>query len=160
MRSRRFVLQLLAGVAARAAVSSGPSGGDLRLMERRIFEAVNRERRRRNVAELEWHVPLAAEARRHSTRMATAGFYSHTDPVRGDLEPRLKAYGIPWHECAENIFIEQGYEGDPVPRAVRNWLESRGHRKNMLSPLYTLSGVGAEASEDGILCITQEFTRP
>jgi uncharacterized protein YkwD len=92
--------------------------------------------------------------------MAAAGFYSHTDPVRGVLESRLKAYSIPWHECAENIFIEQGYEGDPAPRAVKNWLESQGHRKNMLSPLYTLSGVGAEVSEDGVLCITQEFTRP
>jgi uncharacterized protein YkwD len=160
MRSRRVVLQLLAGGAIRAAVSSGQSGGDLRLIERRIFDAVNRERRRRNVPELDWDARLAAEARRHSMRMASAGFHSHTDPVRGDLVPRLNANGIPWHECAENIFIEQGYEGDPVPRAVRSWLESRGHRKNMLSPLYTHSGVGAEVSDDAVLCVTQEFTRP
>jgi uncharacterized protein YkwD len=155
MFSRRIVLQRLA-----AAVASGRSGGDLRAMERSIFDAVNRERRRRRVGELEWDVQLAAEARRHSARMAAVGFYSHTDPVRGGLESRLNAYSIPWHECAENIFIEQGYEGDPAPRAVKNWLESPGHRKNMLSPLYTRSGVGAEVSADGVLCITQEFTRP
>lgn len=160
MRSRRYVLRLLAGGAAGAVAASGQSGGDLRVMERRIFDAVNRERRRRNVAELEWDARLAGEARRHSERMAAAGFRSHTDPVRGDLVPRLNANGIPWHECAENIFIERGYEGDPVPRAVRTWMESRGHRKNMLSPLYTRSGVGVEVSDDATLCVTQEFTRP
>jgi uncharacterized protein YkwD len=157
MRSRRWVLGLLAGAAAAARAQSG---GELRAIERRVFEAVNRERRRRGLGALAWDTQLAGEARRHSARMAAAGFHSHEDPVRGDLEPRLKAYGIPWRDCGENIFVERGFDGDPVARAVKGWLESRGHRKNMLNPVFTHTGTGADVSDDGFFCLTQEFTRP
>ncbi len=157
MHSRRWVLQLLAGSVTAAY---GQSGGELRALERRVFEAVNRERQRRRLTALAWDAQLAGEARRHSARMAAAGFHSHADPVRGDLEPRLKAYGIRWRDCGENIFVERGFEDDPVARAVRGWLESRGHRKNMLNPVFTHTGVGADVSDDGFFCLTQEFTRP
>jgi uncharacterized protein YkwD len=160
MHSRRFVLQLLVGVAAGATDLADLTAADLRRFERRVFDAVNRERRRHRLQALIWDERLAAEARRHSKRMATAGFYSHTDPVRGDLIPRLKAAKIVCRECGENIFIAQGPDAASAPLAVRNWLKSPGHRKNMLNPLYTHSGVGAAVGRDEMLCLTQEFTLP
>ena len=122
------------------------------------MDAANRERRNAGIAELAWDESLAIEARRHSGRMAAAGFFSHDDPLRGELAPRLDADGIPWHDCAENIILlPQGGE-NPVALAVQEWLASPGHRNNMLNPIYTRSGVGIASASDGRLWITQEFT--
>ncbi len=155
--SRRLAIQLLATAALSAKGVSRPPG-QAQSLERRVWEAINQERRKESIGELAWDEALAGEARRHSARMAQAGFFSHCDPVRGDLVPRLDAAGIPWHDCAENIILlEQGDE-DPVPVAVKAWLASPGHRKNLLNPVYTRSGVGIAASGGDRLWITQDFT--
>jgi uncharacterized protein YkwD len=141
-----------------SAESLSRLSGEEQSLERRVWEAINRERRRAGVGELAWDEALAAEARRHSARMAQAGFFSHCDPVRGDLAPRLDADGIPWHACAENIILlEQGDE-DTVAVVVKAWLASSGHRKNLLNPVYTRSGVGVAASSGNRLWMTQDFT--
>jgi uncharacterized protein YkwD len=153
-----FLCVALASVASRARPAS-VSGSELSGLERRIFQAVNAERRERGLAELRWSEPLAAEARRHSRRMAARWFTSHDDPERGDLTKRLAAAGIPWRECAENILSEQGYE-EPGAEAVKSWMASPGHRRNILNPRVTHTGVGAALRADGTLLVTQEFTRP
>jgi uncharacterized protein YkwD len=154
--SRRLAIQLLtAGVMSAGIVPRRP--GDEQSLERRVWEAINRERRREGARELAWDQALATEARRHSTRMAEAGFFSHHDPERGDLVPRLDADGIPWRDCAENIILFKQSEEDPVEVAVKAWLASPGHRKNLLNPVYTLSGVGIAAGRDNRLWMTQDF---
>jgi len=154
--SRRLAIQLLA-TAAIGAQDAFRLPGEAPSLERRVWEAINRERRREGAAELAWDEALAAEARRHSARMAEAGFFSHCDPVRGDLAPRLDADGIPWQACAENIALLEGDE-DPVAPAVKAWLASPGHRKNLLNRVYTHSGVGVAATGGDRLWITQDFT--
>jgi len=154
--SRRLAIQLLtAGVMSAGIVPRRP--GDEQSLERRVWEAINRERRREGARELAWDQALATEARRHSTRMAEAGFFSHHDPERGDLAPRLDADGIPWRDCAENIILFKQGDEDPVEVAVKAWMASPGHRKNLLNPVYTLSGVGIAVGRDNRLWMTQDF---
>ena len=155
--SRRLAIQLL-GTAAISVLNASRLPGEAQSLERRVWEAINNERRKEGVRELAWDEALAAEARRHSARMAEAGFFSHFDPVRGDLVPRLNSVGIPWRDCAENIILLEEGDEDPVAPAVRAWLASPGHRKNLLNPVYTRSGVGIAASGDDRLWMTQDFT--
>ena len=138
-----------AGVIARGPVEE-------QSLERRVWRAINRERRRQGAAELAWDEALAAEARRHSSRMVEVGFFSHYDPERGGLEPRLDADGIPWRDCAENIILFKQDEDDPAEVAVKAWMASPGHRENLLNPVYTLSGVGI-ATGGNHLWMTQDF---
>jgi uncharacterized protein YkwD len=152
-----FLCVALASVAGRARPAS--VGSELSALERRIFQAVNAERRERGLTELRWSEPLAAEARRHSRRMAAQRFTSHDDPERGDMTERLAAEGIPWRDCAENIFSERGYE-EPGAEAMKRWMASPGHRRNILNPRFTHTGVGAALRTDGTLLVTQEFIRP
>jgi uncharacterized protein YkwD len=152
-----FLCIALAPVASRA--QPGSAGPQLSVLERRIFRAINAERRERGLGELRWSESLAAEARRHSRRMAAESFTSHDDPERGDVPKRLAAAGIAWLECAENIFSAQGYE-EPGAEAVKRWMASPGHRRNILNPKFTHTGVGAALRADGTLLVTQEFLLP
>jgi uncharacterized protein YkwD len=125
--------------------------------EGRLLELANRERKARGLGALEWDDALAAAARWHSSRMAEAGFFSHEDPERGGLRKRLQAAGVKRAAIAENLHQSQGYP-DPAAAAVRNWLRSEGHRRNLLGN-YRLTGVGVWRARDGSVYVTQIFAR-
>ena len=105
---------------------------------------------------LKWNPKIADAARSHSRRMATKRFFSHEDPQFGGPGNRLSAAGIAWRLCGENIFEEYG-ESDPVQSAVRGWMHSAGHRKNILTRGFTHTGLGVAIGHDGTYTITQMF---
>ena len=130
-----------------------------RAVEQRIFALVNEERKKEGAVELSWDDELAFEARRHSFNMVARWFFSHEDPIRGDLAKRLRGDKIVWRFCAENIFSEQGYP-DPSRAAVEGWLSSPGHRANMLNPKLVRTAIGVSQRTDGVVFVTQEFIQP
>ncbi len=127
--------------------------GDL---ARRAFEAVNLERARRGLARLKWDEDMAALARAHSGRMRDRDFFSHDDPERGDLTARIERTPIPWSTVAENLFAEHGY-ANPAQQAVKSWLGSPGHQRNMLGRGFTRTGVGVATNGQGRYWFTQIF---
>jgi uncharacterized protein YkwD len=124
--------------------------------EQRIFQAINQVRQESKLPPLKWHAKMAEVARSHSRRMTTKRFFSHEDPEFGGPGNRLSAAGIAWQLCGENIFQEFG-EADPVRAAVRGWMQSSGHRKNILTRGFTDSGIGVAMGHDGAYTITQMF---
>jgi uncharacterized protein YkwD len=60
---------------------------------------------------------------------------------------------------AENLYKCRGVD-DPLVAAVEGWMESKGHRKNILGVEYTHTGVGIAVGADGTIYFTQLFTRP
>ncbi len=132
-----------------------PATEDLRSIELRVHEIVNRERSSHRKPELVWSEPLAAEARRHANRIASGRFFSHQDPVRGDIDRRLNKSGIEWLRCAENIY--EGNSRDLAGDAVKAWLQSSGHRKNMLDSMFSEDGVGVAVRRDRTIVIVQEY---
>lgn len=117
-----------------------PAGGGAG-WERGVFEAVNRERVRRRLAELAWDEDLAGVARAHCERMRDLNFFSHTDPEFGNARQRLRAAGLRWSDWGENLFEEQGMT-DPAGSAVKRWMGSATHRRNVLNPAFARTGVG------------------
>lgn len=142
------------------ALPAGQSYRDtLRRMEKQIFDEVNDVRVRRGLKRLQWDEKLAAMAREHAINMAGRRFFSHVDPVLGDIDPRLAKHEIRPKAAGENLFMSQGYD-QPVPEAIEQWMNSPGHRKNILGGAYTHTGVGAAYSSDGNLYFVQEFALP
>ena len=125
-------------------------------IEQRIFQAINQVRQENRLPSLKWQAKIADVAQSHSRRMATKRFFSHEDPQFGGPDNRLSAAGIAWRLCGENIFEEYG-EADPVRSAVRGWMQSSGHRKNILTPGFTHTGIGLARGRDGSYTITQMF---
>jgi uncharacterized protein YkwD len=125
-------------------------------VEQRAFQAINQIRQENKLLPLKWDAKIADAARSHSRRMATQRFFSHEDPQFGGPGNRLSAAGIAWKLCGENIFEEYG-ETDPVRAAVRGWMQSAGHRKNILARGFTHTGIGVAIGRDNTYTITQMF---
>lgn len=106
--------------------------------EKQVFQLVNQERAQRNLKPLTWNDQLAQVARAHSKDMSERNFMSHTNPDGLSPFDRMKNSGIRYTMAAENIAA-----GQPTPEAVmEGWMNSPGHRENILNPDLTELGVG------------------
>ena len=126
-----------------------------RATEQRLVAAINEIRTAHRLRPLRWNERIAGQARHHSERMFRHHFMSHDDPELGGPGDRLNAAGISWRACGENIY--QGFGRDPVQSAIHLWMQSSGHRRNILSATYTDTGIGVAINRDGEYWITQMF---
>lgn len=132
---------------------------DARLLERKIFEAINKIREDKGLSRLLWNEKAAQAARVHSTNMAGFGFFSHVDLDGGHVNQRASAAGIKdWEMVGENIAYNNGFE-NPVERAVAGWMNSAGHRRNILRDNWRETGVGIAVSPAGTFFFTQVFLK-
>ncbi|HEV3468783.1 MAG TPA: CAP domain-containing protein [Pyrinomonadaceae bacterium] len=127
--------------------------------ERRAFELINAERRRRGRGPLAWDGSLTRMARYHSENMARQGFFNHVDREGLDLSGRAQVLGVRgWRALGENIAYNQGYP-DPTAFAVERWMISNAHRANILNGEFTHAGLGIARGADGRVFFTQVFMR-
>jgi uncharacterized protein YkwD len=123
-------------------------------MEKAVFEQVNQFRETKNLKPLTMDSKISRECRKHSEAMA-----SKERPLGHDeFDERIKLIKIPYSEVAENVASNRGSR-DPIAKAVQSWIESTGHRENMLGE-YSLTGVGVAQNERGQYFFTQIFIQP
>jgi uncharacterized protein YkwD len=120
----------------RGDASRRPSAAD---PASRLLAAVNRERARRDLPPLELDRRLAAAAESHSRAMAERGFFAHCDLDTGSkVGARAEDAGYSWRAVAENLSVGR----DTAEEVVSGWMQSSGHRKNLLSTRYREAGAG------------------
>ncbi len=110
--------------------------------ENKVLELVNAERAKNNLPALTMDENVRKVARIKSSDMSKNKYFSHTSPTYGTPFEMLKKYGISYRAAAENI--AQGYTSPEA--VVKGWMNSSGHRANILSSKYTKIGIGYEAS--------------
>ena len=148
-----------ATVPAQAAVSTTP-GVPARLLvqrslENRVLALTNKQRRQHGCARLRNSPALRKAARSHTVSMALAGTMSHQLPGEAVFSRRITQAGYrPWRRVAENV--ARGF-GSPED-VVAAWLDSPGHRRNILDCRLRELGVGV-VLQDGQLWWTQDFGR-
>jgi len=117
-----------------------------------VLGLLNVERARRGLSRLTLDPLASAVARAHSRDMCRRRYFSHVSPENRQPWDRLRAAGVRFKRAAENIAV--GYRApEEVPRG---WLDSPGHRKNRLNPIYDRAGVGSYSC-DGTLYWTEVF---
>lgn len=122
-------------------------------MEKEVFTLVNKVRAENGLSALTWADDLANVARAHSRDMINRGFFSHTNPDGQSPFDRLKNNGIKYRTAAENIAY-----GQRTAEAVMNgWMNSSGHRANILNANVKEIGVGAVKAQNGTVYWTQMF---
>ena len=109
---------------------------------------INRRRARHGLRRLRSDAELRAAAQRHSEQMAARDFFSHVSPGGADIVDRLKAAGFitaraSWH-VGENIGWGSGAGATPAGM-VRAWMNSAGHRANILRGSFRRIGIGIAA---------------
>lgn len=106
--------------------------------EKDVVRLVNAERRERGLSELEYHWELSRVARYKSEDMSKNGYFSHTSKTYGSPFDMIRSFGISYKAAGENI--ARGYL---TPKAVvEGWMNSPGHRANILNASFTHIGVG------------------
>ncbi len=107
----------------------GADGPDLRGAVEQIFALGNQARAQAGVASLAWDPALAAAALQHCRMMAAAGPISHQYSGEPDLSTRAAQAGAHFSVIEENVAFA------PSASAVHQaWMQSPGHRENLLSP--------------------------
>ena len=106
--------------------------------EREVVRLVNVERRKNGLSELKYNWQLCRVARYKSEDMRDMGYFSHNSPTYGTPYQMMRSFGITYRTAGENIA-----KGQVSPEAVVNaWMNSSGHRANILNPSFTEIGVG------------------
>ena len=106
--------------------------------EREVVRLVNIEREKRGLSELTHDWELSRVARIKSQDMKDNRYFSHTSPTYGSPFQMMKSFGIKYRSAGENIA-----RGQATPQAVVNaWMNSSGHRANILNSSFTHIGVG------------------
>ena len=119
--------------------------------ENEVIRLVNEARAANGLQPLTANWELSRVARYKSQDMADRGYFSHTSPTYGSPFQMIRAFGLSFRTAGENIAY-----GQRTPQAVMNgWMNSSGHRANILNASYTQIGVGYVA--DGHYW-TQMFT--
>lgn len=127
--------------------------------ERQAFGILNEQRCAAGLPPLQWNEDMARAARLHSENMARGKFFSHTGLDGSKVGDRAETFAErTWHGIGENIAFNKGFK-QPVESACQQWMNSPGHRANLLNGGWSESGVGAAFAPDGSFYITQVFIR-
>ena len=106
--------------------------------EKEVIRLVNEIRTQRGLPALTYNWELCRVARYKSQDMKDNRYFSHTSPVYGTPFEMMKAFGIKYRSAGENIA-----RGQRSPEEVVNaWMNSSGHRANILNASFTEIGVG------------------
>lgn len=130
-------------------VQAEPRDDELLAMEHEVEEMINDLREEHGVEHLERDEEAAAVARAYSCRMADNDFFAHEAPEGDNVGDRVHAAGIRYRQVGENLAMMTGMR-DPGTAAVDGWMDSDGHRENMLHDEYTHGGVGICAREHSV----------
>ncbi|WP_235735486.1 CAP domain-containing protein [Nocardioides alcanivorans] len=123
--------------------------------EKKILKQTNKHRKKNGCKALKANNKLRKAARKHTKLMAASKQLSHQLPGEATLGKRITQAGYRnWRAVAENIAY--GYAN---PKAmVKAWMNSPGHRKNILNCSYRHLGVGVKV-QNGVPWATQDFGR-
>ncbi len=133
--------------------------GNLSGDEFQIHDLINNERRRKGLGDLNWDADLAKLARGFSRQMARESFFSHFDRDGNSVVERARKSDIRgWSKIGENLFFCEGYNNFDT-LAVRGWMNSAEHRRNVLDRQFNATGIGIAQTRGGEVYITQVFVR-
>jgi uncharacterized YkwD family protein len=124
-------------------------------MESEVIRLVNVERAKAGLPALTANWQLSRVARYKSQDFINRNYFSHDSPTYGTPFQMITAFGIPYTAAAENIAY-----GQTTPASVmQGWMNSAGHRANILNRTYNQIGVGLATDSRGTPYWTQMFIR-
>ncbi|WP_416150389.1 CAP domain-containing protein [Salipaludibacillus sp. HK11] len=103
-----------------------------------VFELVNQERAKHGLSALKIDDEVGKVARAKSQDMSDNNYFSHTSPTYGSPFDMLKHYGVSYRSAGENIAAGQR----SAENVMDSWMNSPGHRQNILSDSFTHIGIG------------------
>ncbi|MFC6728281.1 CAP domain-containing protein [Natronoarchaeum mannanilyticum] len=166
--------ELAPGDPNESAYTDGSVEIDSETVERLVHEEVNERRTERGLEPLEWNPTVASVSRAHSKDMADREYFSHTNPDGQGPFDRYREVASGCRAYGENIALSwvgrpvetdsgavETYESDEelAVALVGQWMNSTGHRENMLRERWESGGVGVYITEEGKVLATHNFCK-
>ncbi|NLL05877.1 MAG: SafA/ExsA family spore coat assembly protein [Clostridiaceae bacterium] len=133
-----------------------PSLDAVKAQENEVIRLVNIQRTKAGLQALTQNWQLSRVARYKSQDMIDRGYFAHNSPTYGSPFKMMESFGLRYSAAGENIAM-----GQQSPAQVMNaWMNSPGHRNNIMSPSFTQIGVGLAKDRKGRMYWTQMFIKP
>ncbi|RNA68630.1 CAP domain-containing protein [Alteribacter keqinensis] len=124
--------------AQQPSQTSEQTSSELSEFEQEVVRLTNEERAQHGLPELEIAEDVSEVARDKSADMRDNNYFDHNSPTHGSPFDMMRSYGVNYNAAGENIAA-----GQQTPEQVVDaWMNSQGHRENILSSNYTEIGVG------------------
>ncbi len=139
---------------------------NLTLTAYKIHDLINKQRKSNGLTLLSWNPQLAQAGLNHSNDMAKRNYFDHDSPYGQTFTMRYSEVGFTCQISlgsfisggGENIMFMQGYsEGTIAGETVSGWMNSAGHRANILTAYFQSEGIGVAESDDGRVYVTEDF---
>lgn len=153
---RHLCLALLLA-AALASHARAQEDAKIEQMEKSLLELTNEQRAKKELPPLKLSPLLGKVARAHSENMAKQEKMEHDLDGNTPFD-RMSAAGYRYMKAAENIGYADARLG--VTFVMKAWMESEGHRQNILEADFTEIGLGVGRDKAGRLYFTQVFGTP
>jgi spore coat assembly protein SafA/uncharacterized protein, YkwD family len=133
-----------------------PLFSTIKRIEQEVIRLVNIERANRGLKPLAHNWELSRVARFKSMDMRDRAYFSHQSPTYGTPFEMIRNFGLSYSAAGENIAAGQR----TAAAVVQAWMNSQGHRENILNSTYTQIGVGYASGGSMGHYWTQMFIRP
>jgi uncharacterized protein YkwD len=136
--------------ATTAVTQALPPATSLNNLESQMFFAHNQQRAANGVGALELDSTLVAVARQRAADMAQKGYFAHTSPSGETAFSILDGFGYRYAIAGENIARNNYPESQSVGVAMDGFMNSPGHRENILETQFTRVGIGMATDGHGM----------
>jgi uncharacterized protein YkwD len=129
-------------------------------LELALLEATNAARAENGLGPLQMDETLALAARHHALEMATLNYFSHQSPTPENATPpqRIARAGSPYIAVGENIAkMPPTQTSQLASETTSGWMNSPGHRANILETRFTHVGFGLAKDTQGFIYVVQNF---
>lgn len=143
-----------------SATNNNESNSYIAEIEQAIFIRVNEERTANGLAPLSYNNTMESYGRIKSKDMGDRSYFDHANPEGELITAQMKRDGVSYNAWGENIaYIQGDYNNSSLANQfMANWMNSQGHRENILSSNFTSIGVGVYKIGNTYYA-TQEFHR-
>lgn len=138
--------------AEKPANQPSSGGASLSAEQQQAFNLLNADRAAHGLKPLVFNQALAKLADNYAQDMINRNFFAHNNPEGQTPFDRMKKAGITYRYAGENLAINRN-----VAAAETAFMNSSGHRANILNANYTQVGIGVRHNAKGSVYVVQEF---
>lgn len=139
--SKKYVKPIYPSSSSSGNTSQSTQTSSMNANEKEVFNLINEQRTKNGLQALKVDDELQRVARIKAQDMVDSNYFSHTSPIYGSPFDMLKSFKISYKTAAENIAGNSSNSG-----AVTSWMNSSGHKANILNGSYNYTGIGVVSS--------------
>lgn len=130
-------------------------------LELEVLTRTNQVRTEHGLRPLQWDNLAYKSSRVHSLDMLERNFFAHVNPDGLKAADRMYRAGVIDVEVGENLAFHENHDDATIPRkSLEGWMNSPGHRANLLKPEFTHLGVSMERKGDRVMTVQNFIARP